>query len=73
MADNYYSVLKNSFPEIWTAAPIALFGGGAFTVGEEGVARNRKHIVSIALDCFVKHFTTFKAAAAKYLDAITSN
>ncbi|KAJ7086705.1 hypothetical protein C8R44DRAFT_820845 [Mycena epipterygia] len=57
MADNYYSILKNSFPEIWTAAPISLFGGGDFTVGEEGVARNRRHI----------------AAAAKYLDAIASN
>ncbi|KAJ6599252.1 hypothetical protein DFH09DRAFT_1130540 [Mycena vulgaris] len=57
MADNYYSILKNSFPEIWTGAPMPLFGGGAFTVGEEGVARNRRHI----------------AAAAKYLDAIASN
>jgi hypothetical protein len=51
MADNYYSILKNSFPEIWTGHPIALFGGGDFTVGEEGVARNRKHIVS-ALSLF---------------------
>ncbi|KAJ7742445.1 hypothetical protein DFH07DRAFT_836493 [Mycena maculata] len=57
MADNYYSILSNSFPEIWIGAPIALFGGGDFTVGEEGVARNRKHI----------------AAAAKYLDAIVTD
>lgn len=49
MADNYYSILRNSFPEIWTGAPIALFGGGDFTVGEEGVVRNRKHIVSSAV------------------------
>ncbi|KAJ7499099.1 hypothetical protein FB451DRAFT_1204271 [Mycena latifolia] len=57
MADNYYSILANRFPEIWTSAPIPLFGGGAFTVGAEGVARNRRHI----------------AAAANYLDAIASN
>ncbi|KAJ7667816.1 hypothetical protein DFH06DRAFT_1039798 [Mycena polygramma] len=57
MADNYYSILKNSFPEIWTGHPTPLFGGGAFTVGEEGVARNRKHI----------------AAAASYLDRIMTD
>ncbi|KAJ7095204.1 hypothetical protein B0H15DRAFT_881063 [Mycena belliarum] len=57
MADNYYSILANKIPEIWTSAPIALDGGGAFTVGDEGAARNRKHI----------------AAAANYLDAIASN
>ncbi|KAJ6509993.1 hypothetical protein C8R47DRAFT_1096336 [Mycena vitilis] len=57
MADNYYSVLKNSFPELWTGHPTPLFGGGAFTVGEEGVVRNRKHI----------------AAAASYLDKIMAD
>ncbi|KAJ7276211.1 hypothetical protein B0H12DRAFT_1084165 [Mycena haematopus] len=57
MADNYYSILKNSFPEIWTGHPIPLFGGGDFTVGEEGVARNRKHI----------------AAATSYLDQIVTS
>jgi hypothetical protein len=49
MADNYYSILKNSFPEIWTAEPVALFGGNAFTVGDEGLARNRRHIASSPL------------------------
>ncbi|KAF7352948.1 Rab geranylgeranyltransferase [Mycena venus] len=57
MADNYYSILSNSIPELWTGHPIPLFGGGAFTVGEEGVARNRKHI----------------AAATSYLDRIVTN
>jgi hypothetical protein len=56
MADNYYSILANRIPEIWTSAPVALDGGGAFTVGEEGTARNRKHIVSMALVLSVKHF-----------------
>ncbi|KAJ7368112.1 hypothetical protein DFH08DRAFT_830370 [Mycena albidolilacea] len=56
MADNYYSILKNSVPEIWTGHPIPLFGGGDFTVGGEGVARNRKHI----------------AAATNYLDQIVA-
>ncbi|KAJ7781432.1 hypothetical protein B0H16DRAFT_1498400, partial [Mycena metata] len=57
MADNYYSILRNSVPEVWTGHPIPLGGGGDFTVGEEGVARNRKHI----------------AAAASYLDEIIAN
>ncbi|KAF8211316.1 hypothetical protein K438DRAFT_1807102 [Mycena galopus ATCC 62051] len=57
MADNYYSILKNSFPEIWTGHPIPLFGGGDFTVGEEGDVRNRKHI----------------AAATSYLDQIVAD
>ncbi|KAJ6539165.1 hypothetical protein B0H19DRAFT_1177471 [Mycena capillaripes] len=58
MADNYYSILKNSVPEVWTGYPTELFGGGAFTVAEQGgVARNRKHI----------------AAAANYLDRIVAD
>ncbi|KAK7061562.1 rab geranylgeranyltransferase [Favolaschia claudopus] len=57
MADNYFTILKNEFPEIWTGHPISLFGGGDFTVGEEGVARNRKHI----------------AAATSYLDHIIAS
>ncbi|KAJ7047551.1 hypothetical protein C8F04DRAFT_1059304 [Mycena alexandri] len=57
MADNYYSILRNSVPEVWTGCPIPLGGGGDFTVGEEGVARNRKHI----------------AAATNYLDKIVAN
>jgi len=54
MADNYYSILRNRFPEIWFGHPIPLFAGGAFTVGAEGVARNRQHI----------------AEATNYLDTI---
>ncbi|KAF7301431.1 Rab geranylgeranyltransferase [Mycena indigotica] len=44
MADNYYSILRNQFPEVWIARPHALYGDGAFTVGTEGLERNRRHI-----------------------------
>ncbi|KAF7331933.1 Rab geranylgeranyltransferase [Mycena kentingensis (nom. inval.)] len=44
MADNYYSILRNRFPEVWITRPHPLFSGGAFTVGTEGVERNRRHI-----------------------------
>nr|GAT53967.1 Rab geranylgeranyltransferase [Mycena chlorophos] len=53
MADNYYSIFRNQYPEVWIAQPRPLFSGGAFTVGTEGIERNRRHI----------------AAAAAYLDA----
>ncbi|KAJ7179327.1 hypothetical protein C8R46DRAFT_1073418 [Mycena filopes] len=56
MADNYYTILKNSVPEVWTGHPTPLGGGSDFTVGEEGAARNRKHI----------------AAAVNYLDKIVA-
>lgn len=71
MADNYYSILKNSVPEIWTGHPIPLFGGGDFTVGEEGVARNRKHIVGAVL-APGQILRRPKAAAISYLDQIVA-
>jgi hypothetical protein len=46
MADNYFTLLSNTFPEIWFDQGIELGGGQPFTVGEEGNERNRKHIVS---------------------------
>ncbi|KAK1234867.1 hypothetical protein PQX77_001961 [Marasmius sp. AFHP31] len=44
MADNYFSVLRNTFPENWFDQNIPLGGGQAFTVGQEGTERNNQHI-----------------------------
>ncbi|KAK7058538.1 hypothetical protein VNI00_002174 [Paramarasmius palmivorus] len=44
MADNYFSILRNTFTETWFDQGIELGGGEPFTVGEEGNERNRKHI-----------------------------
>ncbi|KAJ3988432.1 hypothetical protein F5890DRAFT_1491573 [Lentinula detonsa] len=54
MADNYYAILANVFPEVWLDQGIELGGGQAFTQGIEGEERNNRHIVQ----------------AAKYLDQI---
>ncbi|KAF5388582.1 hypothetical protein D9757_004722 [Collybiopsis confluens] len=54
MADNYFSILANVYPEIWFDQGIELGGGKAFTQGVEGDQRNIKHI----------------SRAAKYLDRI---
>ncbi|KAJ3969479.1 hypothetical protein EV361DRAFT_850007 [Lentinula raphanica] len=54
MADNYYALLANVFPEVWVDQGIELGGGEAFTQGVEGAERNNKHITQ----------------AAKYLDRI---
>ncbi|KAF9074903.1 hypothetical protein BDP27DRAFT_1213649 [Rhodocollybia butyracea] len=54
MADNYYSVLGNVYPEVWFDQGIELGGGIAFTQGVEGEERNNRHIFQ----------------AAKYLDTI---
>ncbi|KAF5368318.1 hypothetical protein D9758_002176 [Tetrapyrgos nigripes] len=45
MADNYFTLLSNTFPEIWFDQGIELGGGQPFTVGEEGNERNRRHIM----------------------------
>lgn len=45
MADNYYTILSNSIPEIWFDQGIELGGGQPFTVGTAGEIRNNKHIV----------------------------
>jgi len=46
MADNYFTILRNDFTEIWYDQGIELGGGQSFTVGTEGEQRNRLHIVS---------------------------
>ena len=46
MADNYFTILRNDFTEIWHDQGIELGGGQPFTVGTEGDQRNRMHIVS---------------------------
>lgn len=45
MADNYFTILSNSFPEVWFDQGIELGGGQPFTVGIEGDERNRRHLV----------------------------
>jgi len=45
MADNYFTILRNDFTEIWHDQGIELGGGQPFTVGTEGEQRNRLHIV----------------------------
>ncbi|KAF7966217.1 hypothetical protein HWV62_39479 [Athelia sp. TMB] len=54
MADNFWSVLANSVPEVWFDQGVELGGGTAFTVGTEGEERNRRFITR----------------AGEYLDAI---
>ena len=45
MADNYFTILRNDFAEIWYDQGVDLGGGQPFTVGTEGEKRNRMHIV----------------------------
>lgn len=45
MADNYFSILSNTFTDIWFDQGVELAGGQPFTVGTEGEERNRRHIV----------------------------
>ena len=46
MSDNYFTILRNDFMEIWHDQGIELGGGQPFTVGTEGEQRNMLHIVS---------------------------
>ena len=46
MADNYFTILRNDFTEIWYDQGIELGGDQPFTIGTEGEQRNRLHIVS---------------------------
>lgn len=46
MADNFYTILANEVAEIWFDHGIELSGGEAFTIGTEGLERNRRYIVS---------------------------
>ncbi|CAK5275726.1 unnamed protein product [Mycena citricolor] len=57
MADNYYTILRNRMPEIWVGSAHPLTNESAFTVGEEGQARNRDHI----------------NRAVRYLDTLVAN
>ncbi|KAJ8469579.1 hypothetical protein ONZ45_g16846 [Pleurotus djamor] len=46
MADNYFSILSNAYPEIWFDQGVELSSGSeAFTTGVDGDERNRKHII----------------------------
>lgn len=45
MADNYFTILSNTFAEIWFDQGLELGGGQPFTVGSEGDIRNNRHIV----------------------------
>ena len=47
MADNFYTILSNGYPEVWFDQGVELGGGEAFTVDVEGEERNRRYIVSI--------------------------
>ncbi|RDB28783.1 hypothetical protein Hypma_015894 [Hypsizygus marmoreus] len=45
MADNYFTILSNTFVETWFDQGVELGGGQPFTVGSEGEERNRRHIL----------------------------
>jgi len=45
MADNYFTILSNTFTETWFDQGLELGGGQPFTVGTEGHIRNNRHIV----------------------------
>lgn len=47
MADNYFTILRNDFTEIWHDQGVEFDGGQPFTVGTEGEQRNQMHIVSV--------------------------
>jgi hypothetical protein len=47
MADNFYTLLSNTVAEIWFDHGVELGGGQAFTIGQEGLERNRRFIVSV--------------------------
>jgi hypothetical protein len=46
MADNYYSILSNSKPELWFGQQIELGLGQPFTTGTSGEDRNWYYMVS---------------------------
>lgn len=49
MADNYYTILGNTYTETWFDQGVELGGGQPFTVGTEGDERNNYHVVRIIL------------------------
>ncbi|KAF8718919.1 hypothetical protein AX14_011662 [Amanita brunnescens Koide BX004] len=46
MADNYFTILRNTIPETWFDQSMELGGGQPFTAGIEGDKRNNRHIRS---------------------------
>lgn len=68
MSDNYFTILRNDFTEIWHHQGIELGGGQPFTVGTEGEQRNVLHIVS-AFYLFVPiSLETIQGRGLGYLD-----
>ncbi|PFH52235.1 hypothetical protein AMATHDRAFT_140548 [Amanita thiersii Skay4041] len=53
MADNYFTVLRNSIPEMWFDNGVELGGGQPFTVGVEGDERNKHHIATQMLNLLI--------------------
>jgi hypothetical protein len=45
MADNYFTILSNTFTETWFDQGVELGGGQPFTVGADGDERNKLQIV----------------------------
>ncbi|KAH8835570.1 hypothetical protein DL96DRAFT_1574775 [Flagelloscypha sp. PMI_526] len=77
MADNYFSILKNELPEVWTVVPpmlTELGGGQAFTVGSDGDKRNAIHMLKAAayLDNILKSGTP-KSSFVHMLPEISHN
>jgi hypothetical protein len=77
MADNYFTILNNRFPEVWFDQGIELGGGQPFTVGVEGNERNKIHIVS---EISSRHYASCEITltmktqinACRYLDTLLS-
>ena len=68
IADNYFTLLRNDFTEIWHDQGIELGGGQPFTVGTEGEQRNKLHIVSKVYCRFVLAEVRIQGNALTYLD-----
>lgn len=45
MSDNYFTILSNTYSDVWFDQGLELGGGQAFTVGAEGDERNNYYIV----------------------------
>ncbi|KAI5898188.1 uncharacterized protein SCHCODRAFT_02486599 [Schizophyllum commune H4-8] len=70
MADNYYTILSNTFTEKWFDQGYELGGGQPFTVGTEGDLRNQRHIASATqmLDQLFAGETSPCARGVPYVD-----
>ena len=47
LADNYFTLLSNTVPEIWFDQDFELGGADPFTVGSVGAERNINHTVGL--------------------------